>query len=102
MTSAANRRRQSNGSEPWVAAIEFVFPRRQVGRCRARCAPDSTSAQRVTPEKSELDPASGENIFSVSRLPAMSSRAFTFTGRLRSFRYAFHGLGLMLRSQHNA
>ena len=27
---------------------------------------------------------------------------FTFTGRLRSFRDAFHGLWIMLRSQHNA
>jgi len=32
----------------------------------------------------------------------MSSRAFTFTGRLRSFHYALHGIWLMLRSQHNA
>ncbi|MCB1070770.1 MAG: diacylglycerol kinase family protein [Kiritimatiellae bacterium] len=30
------------------------------------------------------------------------SRAFTFTGRLRSFRHAFAGLWTMLRSQHNA
>lgn len=28
--------------------------------------------------------------------------AFTLTGRLQSFRHAFHGIGLMLRSQHNA
>jgi diacylglycerol kinase (ATP) len=31
-----------------------------------------------------------------------TSRPFTFTGRLRSFRYAFRGLRLMLASQHNA
>jgi diacylglycerol kinase (ATP) len=38
------------------------------------------------------------------RLPLMSTRAFTFTftGRLRSFRYAFRGIWLMLQSQHNA
>ena len=30
------------------------------------------------------------------------ARAFTFTGRLRSIRYALHGIALMLRSQHNA
>lgn len=29
-------------------------------------------------------------------------RPFTFTGRLRSFRYAFRGIGTMLRTQHNA
>jgi diacylglycerol kinase (ATP) len=29
-------------------------------------------------------------------------RAFTFTGRLRSVRYAFRGVRLMLASQHNA
>ena len=29
-------------------------------------------------------------------------RPFTFTGRLRSFRYAFRGIAMMLRSQHNA
>jgi diacylglycerol kinase (ATP) len=32
----------------------------------------------------------------------MPSRAFTFNGRLRSFHHAFHGIWLMLRSQHNA
>ena len=32
----------------------------------------------------------------------MSTRAFTFTGRIRSFTYAFHGIALTLRSQHNA
>lgn len=31
-----------------------------------------------------------------------SPKSFTFTGRLRSFRYAVAGLGVMLRSQHNA
>ena len=30
------------------------------------------------------------------------SRPFEFTGRIRSFKYAFRGLGLMIRSQHNA
>jgi diacylglycerol kinase (ATP) len=30
------------------------------------------------------------------------SRPFEFTGRLRSFRYAFIGLWTMLRTQHNA
>ncbi|MCP4405071.1 MAG: diacylglycerol kinase family protein [bacterium] len=29
-------------------------------------------------------------------------RAFEFTGRIRSFRYAFIGIGTMLKSQHNA
>jgi diacylglycerol kinase (ATP) len=29
-------------------------------------------------------------------------RAFSFTGRIRSFRHAFAGLRLMLASQHNA
>jgi diacylglycerol kinase (ATP) len=29
-------------------------------------------------------------------------RAFSFTGRLRSFTHAFRGLGLMLATQHNA
>jgi len=29
-------------------------------------------------------------------------RAFEFTGRVRSFRYAFAGIGTMLKSQHNA
>lgn len=29
-------------------------------------------------------------------------RPFAFTGRLRSFRHAFAGVWLMLRSQHNA
>jgi diacylglycerol kinase (ATP) len=29
-------------------------------------------------------------------------RAFSFTGRLRSFTHAFRGIGMMLRSQHNA
>ena len=29
-------------------------------------------------------------------------RPFEFTGRLRSFRYAFAGIATMLRSQHNA
>ena len=38
-----------------------------------------------------------------SRYPVlMSDHAFTFTGRFRSFKYAFRGFGLMLRSQHNA
>jgi diacylglycerol kinase (ATP) len=31
-----------------------------------------------------------------------SHRSFTIKGRLHSFRYAWYGLGLMLRSQHNA
>jgi diacylglycerol kinase len=31
-----------------------------------------------------------------------NNEAFTITGRLHSFRYAIHGLTLMLRSQHNA
>jgi diacylglycerol kinase (ATP) len=30
------------------------------------------------------------------------SRPFEFTGRIRSFRYAFIGIGTMLKSQHNA
>jgi diacylglycerol kinase (ATP) len=29
-------------------------------------------------------------------------RPFKFSGRLRSFRYAFRGIGAMLKSQHNA
>ena len=29
-------------------------------------------------------------------------RPFTFTGRIRSFKYAFEGIGVMLRSQQNA
>jgi diacylglycerol kinase (ATP) len=32
----------------------------------------------------------------------MADRAFTFTGRLRSFKYAAQGIVTMLRSQHNA
>lgn len=28
--------------------------------------------------------------------------SFTLTGRLQSFRHALHGIGLMLKSQHNA
>src|SRR5687767_11372660 len=32
----------------------------------------------------------------------MSDAPFTFTGRIRSFRHAFVGIGLVLRSQHNA
>jgi diacylglycerol kinase (ATP) len=35
-----------------------------------------------------------------SHLPA--ARPFEFSGRVRSFRHAFAGLRLMLRSQHNA
>ena len=31
-----------------------------------------------------------------------SARTLTFTGRIRSFRYAFHGIAIMLRSQQNA
>ena len=30
------------------------------------------------------------------------SKPFQFTGRIRSFKYAFRGLGIMIRSQHNA
>jgi diacylglycerol kinase (ATP) len=29
-------------------------------------------------------------------------RPFEFTGRIRSFKYAFRGIGTMIRSQHNA
>jgi diacylglycerol kinase (ATP) len=29
-------------------------------------------------------------------------RSLTFTGRIRSFSYAFHGIAIMLRSQQNA
>lgn len=29
-------------------------------------------------------------------------KTFSYTGRLRSFRYAFRGLGVMLATQHNA
>lgn len=32
----------------------------------------------------------------------MKTGPFEFTGRLRSFRYAFAGIATMLRSQHNA
>lgn len=32
----------------------------------------------------------------------MTERALTFTGRLRSFRCALNGIGIMLRSQRNA
>ncbi len=31
-----------------------------------------------------------------------TTKPFTFTGRLRSFRYALSGIAVMLRSQHNA
>ena len=31
-----------------------------------------------------------------------SERRLTFSGRLRSFRWAFRGIAVMLRSQHNA
>lgn len=30
------------------------------------------------------------------------NRPFTFSGRVRSFQYAFRGIALMIRSQHNA
>ena len=30
------------------------------------------------------------------------NESFSFTGRVRSFRHAFRGIGLMLHSQHNA
>ncbi len=30
------------------------------------------------------------------------NRPFEFTGRIRSFKYAFRGIGIMIRSQHNA
>ncbi len=33
---------------------------------------------------------------------AAIDRPFTFTGRLRSFKYAAHGIAMMLRCQHNA
>jgi diacylglycerol kinase (ATP) len=33
---------------------------------------------------------------------AARASSFTFTGRLRSFRYAFHGIRTMLASQQNA
>jgi diacylglycerol kinase (ATP) len=36
------------------------------------------------------------------RPPQGKAKPFTITGRLHSFRYAIHGLVLMLRSQHNA
>ena len=39
---------------------------------------------------------------SESTLASSPMRPFTFTGRLRSFAHAFRGIGLMLRSQHNA
>jgi diacylglycerol kinase (ATP) len=39
---------------------------------------------------------------SLSRPHPGNNEAFTITGRLHSFRYAVHGLTLMLRSQHNA
>lgn len=32
----------------------------------------------------------------------MSERKFSFTGRIRSVRYALQGLAVMLRTQHNA
>ena len=37
-----------------------------------------------------------------ARLHVMSDRAFTFTGRIRSFTHALHGIAMTLRSQHNA
>jgi diacylglycerol kinase (ATP) len=43
--------------------------------------------------------AAGEGL---SRPGHGNNEAFTITGRLHSFRYAVHGLALMLRSQHNA
>ncbi len=30
------------------------------------------------------------------------NQSFSFSGRIRSFRYAVHGIGHMIRSQHNA
>jgi diacylglycerol kinase (ATP) len=39
---------------------------------------------------------------SLPRAQNGNNEAFTITGRLHSFRYAIHGLALMLRSQHNA
>jgi diacylglycerol kinase (ATP) len=36
------------------------------------------------------------------RPPNGNNRSFTISGRLQSFRYAWYGLALMLRSQHNA
>lgn len=35
-------------------------------------------------------------------IPNGSNPAFTIRGRVQSFRYAWYGLALMLRSQHNA
>ncbi len=41
-------------------------------------------------------------VLSEQRTRAPQARPFGFTGRVRSFRYAFAGIGLMLRTQHNA
>jgi diacylglycerol kinase (ATP) len=38
----------------------------------------------------------------VQRARNGSNGPFTLSGRLQSFRYASHGIGLMLQSQHNA
>ena len=35
-------------------------------------------------------------------IPNANRQSFTIRGRVQSFRYAWYGLGLMLRSQHNA
>ena len=36
------------------------------------------------------------------RDPSENHESFTIEGRLKSVRHAFHGIGLMLKSQHNA
>jgi diacylglycerol kinase (ATP) len=44
----------------------------------------------------------GETSESLRSLLHGNNRSFTIVGRLHSFRYAWYGLVLMLRSQHNA
>ena len=45
---------------------------------------------------------SGQSETEISQNADPATRAFSFSGRLRSFTHAFRGIKLMLASQHNA
>ena len=58
----------------------------------------TTSGQTTFMTEMEKEAASEKTLAALNG----SHRSFTIKGRLHSFRYAWYGLGLMLRSQHNA
>ena len=65
------------------------------------CLVGSSGANPITSLETTRPAAAGQPQKS-PRIPTAVSSPFEFSGRIRSFKYAFGGISYLLRSQHNA